>query len=111
MYLTLDGTDLSQHRMDLHRNSEAKTATATVQLPFLEQQDVNIETHGKHITISMHLKRSKRADIRYSNICMANLLGYGNYIVQAKAFHRWRMEWLPCASSRKYVMLSACCDM
>ncbi|KAG2103781.1 uncharacterized protein F5147DRAFT_654685 [Suillus discolor] len=45
--------------MDLHSNSEAETVTATVELPSSEQQDVNIKTHGKHLTISGHLKRSE----------------------------------------------------
>ncbi|KAG1896004.1 uncharacterized protein F5891DRAFT_959336 [Suillus fuscotomentosus] len=57
MYPTLDVTDLRQHRMDLHWNSGAKTTTATVEL--LERQNINIKTHGNHLTISVHLKRSE----------------------------------------------------
>ncbi|KAG1873352.1 hypothetical protein C8R48DRAFT_693931, partial [Suillus tomentosus] len=43
--------------IDLHWNSGAKTATATVEL--FEQQNINIKTYGKHLTISRHLKRSE----------------------------------------------------
>ncbi|KAG2055107.1 hypothetical protein BDR06DRAFT_357093 [Suillus hirtellus] len=42
---------------DLHWNSGAKTATATAEL--LERQNISIKTHGKHLTISVHLKRSE----------------------------------------------------
>ncbi|KAG2103760.1 uncharacterized protein F5147DRAFT_275206 [Suillus discolor] len=52
---TLDVTDLPQHRMDRHWNSRAKTATATVEL--LKRQNINIKPHGKHLTMSVHLKR------------------------------------------------------
>ncbi|KAG1802013.1 uncharacterized protein HD556DRAFT_1333787 [Suillus plorans] len=74
--------------MDLHWNSGAKTATATVEL--LERQNINIKTHGKHQTISGHLKCSenyKRADIQYRNICMASLLDHGDCIILAEYFH------------------------
>ncbi|KAG1798941.1 uncharacterized protein HD556DRAFT_1349247 [Suillus plorans] len=60
MYPTLHATDLSdlpQHRMDLHWNSAAKTATAMVEV--LERQNINIKTHGKHLTISVHLTHSE----------------------------------------------------
>ncbi|KAG1794658.1 uncharacterized protein HD556DRAFT_1369032, partial [Suillus plorans] len=38
-------------------NSGAKTATATAEL--LERQNINIKPHGKHLTISVHLKHSE----------------------------------------------------
>ncbi|KAG2051112.1 hypothetical protein BDR06DRAFT_1061875 [Suillus hirtellus] len=45
------------HKIDLHWNSGAKTATATVE--HFERQYINIKTYGKHLTISRHLKRSE----------------------------------------------------
>lgn len=38
-----------QHTIDLHKNSEAETAT--VKLPALEQQNVSVKAHGKRMTI------------------------------------------------------------
>ncbi|KAG2047764.1 hypothetical protein BDR06DRAFT_66134 [Suillus hirtellus] len=80
--------------MDLHWNFGAKTATATVEL--LERQIINIKPHGKYPTISVHLKRSENHK-------------KGRYTVQQHFYGK--IVWLPCASSREDVVLSACYDM
>jgi hypothetical protein len=51
VYITFDDTDMHQHRMALHRNSDAETMTMTIELPALKQRDVNVEAHGKHLSI------------------------------------------------------------
>lgn len=57
--------------MDLHGSFETETVTATVKPPVLEQQDINVEAHGKRLSIFGDFKRSenhdKSADIRYRN--------------------------------------------
>ncbi|KAG1858760.1 small heat shock protein [Suillus subalutaceus] len=45
-------------RLDLHENAEIKTVSATFKLPGIKQQDVNVEVHGNHLTISRESKRS-----------------------------------------------------
>ncbi|KAG1844297.1 hypothetical protein C8R48DRAFT_736017, partial [Suillus tomentosus] len=56
-------------------NPGAKTATATAEL--LERQNINIKTHGKHLTISVDLKRSENHK-------------KGGYTVQQHSYDRGR---------------------
>ncbi|KAG1789734.1 uncharacterized protein HD556DRAFT_1311132 [Suillus plorans] len=59
--------------MNLHWNSGAKTATATVEL--LERQNINTETHEKPFEA---LGEPQKGQIYY---------GHGDCIIQAEAFH------------------------
>ena len=51
--------DLHYYRMDLHENTEAKTVTATMELPGLKSEDIAIEVQGNHLTVSGETKRSE----------------------------------------------------
>ncbi|KAG1854513.1 hypothetical protein F4604DRAFT_1932775 [Suillus subluteus] len=46
-------------KMDLHVNSAAETVTATIELPALKQQDVNVEAHGTRLSIFWGFKCSE----------------------------------------------------
>ncbi|OAX35539.1 HSP20-like chaperone [Rhizopogon vinicolor AM-OR11-026] len=48
--------------MDLRDNPETKTMTATFELPGLKSEDVAVEVHSKHLTISGESKRSEQYD-------------------------------------------------
>ncbi|KIK32857.1 hypothetical protein CY34DRAFT_814030 [Suillus luteus UH-Slu-Lm8-n1] len=48
--------------MALHRNSDAETATMTIELPTLKQRDVNVKANGKHLSIFLDFKRSENYD-------------------------------------------------
>lgn len=63
-------------RMDLHENAEARTVTATFELPGLKQQDVDIEVHGNRLTISGESKRSENYD-------------KGGYAVQERSYGKF----------------------
>ncbi|KAG1733567.1 hypothetical protein EDD22DRAFT_729538, partial [Suillus occidentalis] len=49
-------------RMALHRNSDAETVTMTVELPTLKHRYVNVDAHGKHLSILLDFKRSENHD-------------------------------------------------
>ncbi|KAG2047781.1 hypothetical protein BDR06DRAFT_976481 [Suillus hirtellus] len=70
-------------RMNLHWNSGAKTATATVEL--LERHNISIETRGKHLTISVHLRRSEN---HKKGGCMVQQHLYDGY----RALYRVKMR-------------------
>lgn len=42
--------------MDLHENKESNTVTATFELPGLRKEDVNIDVHDGHLTVSAETK-------------------------------------------------------
>jgi HSP20 family molecular chaperone IbpA len=48
--------------MALHRNSDVETVTMTIELPTLEQRDVNVEAHGKHLSLFLDFERSENHD-------------------------------------------------
>lgn len=48
--------------MDLHGSFETETVTTTVEPPVLEQQDINVEAHGKRLAIFGDFKRSENHD-------------------------------------------------
>ncbi|KAG2745887.1 hypothetical protein P692DRAFT_20836285, partial [Suillus brevipes Sb2] len=66
--------------MALHRNSDAETVTMTIELPTLKQRDVNVEAHGKHLSLFLDFERSEtmtRANVWCKNIRVASFLGHG----------------------------------
>ncbi|KAG1735855.1 hypothetical protein EDD22DRAFT_924489 [Suillus occidentalis] len=48
--------------MALHRSSDLETVTMTIEPPTLKQRDVNVEAHGKHLSIFLDFKRSENHD-------------------------------------------------
>ncbi|KAG2073103.1 HSP20-like chaperone [Suillus decipiens] len=63
-------------RMDLYENAEAKTVTATFELPGIKQEDVNVEVHGNRLTVSGESKRSEN----YNK---------GSHVVQERSFGKF----------------------
>jgi HSP20 family molecular chaperone IbpA len=53
---------MHQHRIALHRNSDTEPVTMTVELPTLKQRNVNVEAHGKHLSLFLDFKRSENHD-------------------------------------------------